>query len=378
MLNIKYRSLLNIIDLRMKIGILSMQQVRNYGSFLQAYALKYTLESFGHQCEFIDVEPGTILPGYERNFKYFAKKAFQRYFNWSALRTLGTLGKRLKFTKLYHERFDKEFMEELGVYKHTFTNYDVVVIGSDEVFNFNQNTFYGFSIQLFGDVKNANKVISYAGSFGTTTVDVIDRCRVRDAIVNAMSKMAAISVRDTNSFGVVKDLLGKEPSMNVDPVLIFDYQKYAIEPKEKDYIIVYSYPNRFNGKKEVNVIKQFAKQKGKKLISICFYFPWCDETLMPHPFEVLGYMKNADYVITDTFHGCVMSMKFNKQFVTFSRESNKQKLTSLLDQFSLSNRICNTPEEIFMKMEQPIDYKPVNEKIKDETNKALAYLKSNI
>ena len=355
-----------------------MQQVRNYGSFLQAYALKYTLESFGHQCEFVDVEPGTILPGYERNFKYFAKKAFQRYFNWSALRTLGTLGKRLKFTKLYHERFDKEFMKELGVYKHTFTDYDLVVIGSDEVFNINQNTIYGFSTQLFGDVNNAKKVISYAGSFGTTTIDIIDMCGVREKMVNAMRNLDAISVRDVNSFNVIQNLLGKEPSLNVDPVLIFDYKKYAIEPKEKDYIIVYSYPNRFNGKKEVNAIQSFAKQKGKKLISICFYFPWCDETIMPHPFEVLGYIKNADYIITDTFHGCVMSMKFNKQFVAFSRESNMQKLTSLLNQFGLSNRICKTPAEIIKKMDEPINYSAVNERIKEETNNAITYLKSNI
>lgn len=362
----------------MKVGILSMQQVRNYGSFLQAFALKTTLESLGCQCEFIDIEPGTILPGYERNLKYFAKKAFQRYFNWSALRILVTLVKRLKFTKLYHERFDNEFMEELGVHKHTFADYDLVVIGSDEVFNFNQNTFYGFSKQLFGDIKNAKKVISYAGTFGTTTIDVIDKCGVREEIVNAMSKITAISVRDTNSYQVVKNLLGKEPVLNVDPVLIFNYQKYAIEPKEKDYIIVYSYPNRFNGKGEVNAIRQFAKQKNKKLISICFYFPWCNDTVIPHPFEVLGYMKNADYVITDTFHGCVMSIKFNKQFVSFSRESNMQKLTSLLEQFGLSDRICKSPEEIIDRMEVPINYKKVNEITEKEANRSIEYLKTNI
>lgn len=362
----------------MRIGILSMQQVRNYGSFLQAYALKTTIESFGHQCEFVDIEPGIILPGYERNVKYFAKKAFQRYFNWSALRTLGSLCKRLKFTNLYHKRFDDEFMVELGVYNHTFLDYDVVVIGSDEVFNFNQNTFYGFSTQLFGDVKNTKKVISYAGTFGTTTIDIVDKCRVRDEIVNAMSKMAAISVRDINSFNVVKSLLGIEPSINVDPVLIFNYQKYAVAPKVKDYIIVYSYPNRFSGKEEVKAIRQFAKKKGKKLISICFYFPWCDENVMPHPFEVLGYIQNADYIITDTFHGCVMSMKFNKQFVSFSRESNMQKLTFLLEQFGLSDRICRSPEDIMSKMEKPINYTTVNERIEKETDKAITYLKSNL
>ncbi len=359
----------------MRIGILSMQQVRNYGSFLQAFALKATLETLGHQCEFVDVEPGLILPGFERNIGYFAKKAYQRYFNLNALKSICS---RLKYTKIYQNRFDKEFFEELGVNKHTFAEYDMVVIGSDEVFNFNQHTSYGLSPQLYGAVKNAKKVISYAGSFGTTTIDVINKYGVRDTISNAMNKMAAISVRDKNSREVVVNLLGKEPSFNVDPVLIFDYKNYIKEPKEKDYIIVYSYPNRISGKEEVDAIKQFAKKKRKRIISICFYFPWCDETVIPHPFEVLGYMKNADYIITDTFHGCVMSMKFNKQFVAFSRSSNSQKLTSLLEQFNLSSRICDKPELLVSKLDETIDYTAVNRKIEEQTTYALDYLKENI
>ena len=287
----------------MKIGILSMQHVRNYGSFLQAYALKTTLESFGHQCEFIDIEPGPQLPGLERNLKYLVGMAFKRYCNWKAI--VSSLG-RMKCQKLYYERFDKEYLPELGIHKHTFKEYDLVVIGSDEVFNFNQHGSYGFTTQLYGDVKNAKKVVSYAGSFGTTTIDVVDKFGVRDILAKTLGSMAAISVRDDNSFNVVKSLLGKEPSYNIDPVLMFDYQKYARDPKEKDYIVVYSYPNRIKGKEEIDAIKRFAKEKGKKLISICFYFPWCDETVIPHPFEVLGYLKNADYVITDTIHGCVM------------------------------------------------------------------------
>lgn len=359
----------------MRIGILSMQQVRNYGSFLQAFALKSTLESMGHQCEFVDIEPGVILPGLERNLSYFAKKAYQRYFNFTALKSLRS---RLKYTKIYQDRFDKEFLDELGVYNHTFSNYDMVVIGSDEVFNFNQHTSYGLTAQLYGDVKNAKKVISYAGSFGTTTIDVIDKFGVRDTIANAMNKMDAISVRDTNSVEVVKSLLGKDPSFNVDPVIIFDYQKHIKEPDLKDYIIVYSYPNRISGKEEISAIKQFAKQKGKKLISICFYFPWCDETIIPHPFEVLGYIKNADYVVTDTFHGCVMSMKYNKQFVAFSRSSNSQKLTSLLKQFNLSDRICDKPELLVQTMETAIDYEEINKIIAEQTSKSLDYLKMNV
>ena len=357
----------------MKIGILSMQHVRNYGSFLQAYALKKTLEAFGHQCEFIDIEPGITLPGLERSWRYLIGMGIKRYFNWGTVKTL--LPRRI-FTKIYQSRFDNEFLPELGAHKHTFEKYDLVVIGSDEVFNFNQHTSYGFTPQLYGDVKRVDKVISYAGSFGTTTLQVIDKYGVREQIAAALSKIAAISVRDTNSLLVVKDLLGKEPFMNIDPVLMFDYHKYAVEPEEKDYIVVYSYPNRIKGKDEINAIKRFAKEKGKKLISICFYFPWCDETVIPHPFEVLGYMKNASYIITDTFHGCVMSIKFNKQFVALVRDSNRQKMSSLLDQFGLGERMCEAFDDLQERIERPIIYSPVNNQIAEETKKSIEYLRS--
>lgn len=359
----------------MKIGILSMQHVRNYGSFLQAYALKTTLESLGHQCEFVELEEGEQLPGLKRNIWYLMTMAFKRYFNWSAIKTFH---KKWKFTKIYQSRFDNEFLPELGVNKHDMKEYDYVVIGSDEVFNFNQRASFGFTTQLFGDVKNTHKVISYAGSFGTTTLEDINHYGVRDKIIGAMRKMSAISVRDTNSVEVVKNLLGIKPSFNIDPVLLFDYQKYAVQPKETNYIVVYSYPNRIKGKEEVDAIKKFAQKKGKKLISICFYFPWCDETVIPHPFEVLGYIKNADYIITDTFHGCVMSIKFNKQFVALVRESNKQKMSSLLNQFGLGNRMCESFDKLSERMNADIDYQQVNRQLDVEQQKSMAYLKESI
>ena len=352
-----------------------MQHVRNYGSFLQAYALKSTLESLGHQCEFVELEVGEQLPGLKRSIWYLMTMAFKRYFNWSAIKTFH---KKWKFTKIYQSRFDNEFLPELGVNKHDMKEYNYVVIGSDEVFNFNQRASFGFTTQLFGDVKNTHKVISYAGSFGTTTIEAINKYGVKERIIDAMKRMSAISVRDDNSFNVVKSLLGKEPSYNIDPVLMFDYHKYAKEPQEKDYIVVYSYPNRIKGKEEINAIRRFAKEKGKKLISICFYFPWCDETVIPHPFEVLGYIKNADYVITDTFHGCVMSIKFNKQFVALVRESNKQKMSSLLNQFGLGGRMCESFDNLVERMNAKIDYKPVNEMIKTERERSIQYLESSI
>lgn len=359
----------------MNIGILSMQHVRNYGSFLQAFALKKILESMGHQCEFIDIEPSPSLPGLERNFPYLLKMAFKRYFR---LNTCRHIGSRLKYTRLYRKRFDHEFLPELGINRHEFNKFDAVVIGSDEVFNMNQHSSYGFTTQLYGDLANTEKVISYAGSFGTTTLTIIEKYGVKDRIIGALKKMSSISVRDTNSFEIIKSLLNVEPNINIDPVLLFGYDQYQKLPQEQNYIVIYSYPNRINKKEEIEAIKSFAKNKRKKLISICFYFPWCDETVIPHPFEVLGYFKKADYVITDTFHGCVMSIKYNKKFAALIRESNAQKMTSLLKQFGLDNRACEDIRCIDKTLNPEINYSDVNSKLEEEQRKGFSYLKENL
>lgn len=115
----------------MKVGILSMQRVMNYGSFLQGFALKKTLESLGHQCEFIDIEQGRILPGLQRTLSFLLGKAIDRYLHWDIFT-------RVRYTKEFRRRFQTEFFGMLGIDRHTVAHFDGVVIGSDEVFNFAQ------------------------------------------------------------------------------------------------------------------------------------------------------------------------------------------------------------------------------------------------
>ena len=78
-----------------------MQHVRNYGSFLQAYALKSTLESLGHQCEFVDIEKGVILSGLERSPKYLMQMAVKRYLNWNAITTFVSRFKSVLIKYIY-------------------------------------------------------------------------------------------------------------------------------------------------------------------------------------------------------------------------------------------------------------------------------------
>ena len=149
-------------------------------------------------------------------------------------------------------------------------------------------------------------------------------------------------MRDANSSITVKTLIGKVPVMHLDPVLIFNYDLFMPSNVTlKNYMIVYTYPGRITDKQEIQSIKDFAKSHRLKLISIGHYFSWCDDVVIPSPFEVLAYFKNASYIVTDTFHGSVFSIKYNKAFCTIIRNMNNQKLSYLLKQFHLESRIIN-------------------------------------
>lgn len=355
----------------MKVAILSMQKVVNYGSFMQSFALRKIIESLGHECEYIDIEDGIQIGDLKRSKLLYLKKFYERFCNIHFVNNY-------KHHKILTARFNNEFFEELGLLKRKYDTYDMVVIGSDEVFNFAQPTPWGFTEQLYGNVKESNNVISYAGSFGHTTVEKIDKYGVRSEIANALMSMKSISVRDTNSVAVVEELTGIQPVMNVDPVFLYDFKPHLVDINSKDYIIVYTYPSRISNKHEVDAIVSFARKHNKKLISLGFYFPWCDETITPHPFEVLSYFKNADYIITDTFHGTIFSLINNKKFCTLVRSTNSQKLTSLLETMKQTNRIVNDIEHLEETLVSEICYDETNKIIMEEREKAIHYLTNNI
>lgn len=357
----------------MKVAILSMQEVKNYGSFLQAFSLKSNIEALGHTCDFINIIPGRQLNGYKINRFHKIKLLFQRLWGWDFI-------KRFKTIYWFQTRFSKEFLPYLGVKPgENRTHYDIVVIGSDEVFNCAQQTWFGFSPQLFGKGINADKVITYAASFGATTLDKLQEMGIKDEVGELLRNLACISVRDENSSIIVKALTDKAPLRHVDPVLIYDYTRYMpSEVKKNDYMIVYTYPGRITDENEIDAIRTYARQQALRVVSIGHYFPWCDEVVVPTPFEVLAYFRDAACIVTDTFHGSVFSIKFNKPFCTIVRNMNNQKLSYLLKQFGLEGRIANDVSRMQTILETPIDYMPVNSLIEAERKKSIQYLASQL
>lgn len=372
----------------MKIGILSMQRVINNGSLLQAYALLKTIEYLGNEVSFIDFK---ISDSEKESFSL--KEKIQKFSPIIFLLLSITKNLlKLSYNKIFfsisayktRKNFLNNYMQVLNLPKkpNYSSKVDILVFGSDEVFNTVQYVELGkgHAWQLYGADNNADKLVSYAASFGHTTYESLEKYDMLDKSRELLSKFADFSVRDKNSYDIIKKLTSKEASINIDPVLLYDFADVEIkQPEIKDYILIYGYPGRINDKQEVAAIKAFAKKYNKKLVCVNMMQAWCDKFIYAHPFDLLGYFKYADYVVTDTFHGAVISIKYNIPFVQFVRESkgysNNQKVGYLLSSFGLEDRILQKPEELEEVMLKPIAYEKVNEILISEKSKAMDYLK---
>ena len=232
----------------------------------------------------------------------------------------------------------------------------------------------------FGVGVAASLVLSYAGSFGYTRLEDLQAIDMDKIIAGWLNNFHAISVRDINSFSIVQHLIGKEPSLNLDPVLIYNFDAAGLVPaiNEKDYILIYGYDNRLTEEQYVAPIKAFAKKHNKKIISAGFFQDWCDKMVEVSPFELLAYVKQADYVICETFHGTVFSIKYQKQFAVVIRESNRNKLMDLMNRFSLGCRVFTGTEDLETILTASYDRNAVQKIIETERQNTKWYFESHL
>lgn len=364
-----------------KVGIMSMQRIKNYGSFLQAYSLKKIIETIGHDVQFVDYHINNpIITDYNLSKKNKILNFLKGNIN---------IKHKILFFK-YKKLFSKKYNKYLNICNSYNYNpkLDTLIIGSDEVFNCLQsNPDVGYSLELFGKDNKANKVITYAASFGNTTLDKLKKYKKDKEISLYLSKLDVISVRDVNSKNIINELTNKEVVYNLDPVLIYDYSKdlnYKTKLKIKEkYIIVYAYNNRISNI-EAQLIKSYAKKNKCKIYSIGGVQKFADKYINCSPFEILNYFKYAYAVVTDTFHGTIFSILEKKKFVTIVRKSdnlkygNEEKLTDLLNKLNLKDRIIYNLNDIDSIINKKINYNEVEKIINLERKKTYEYLKKNI
>lgn len=368
----------------MKVGIMSMQRIVNYGSFMQAYALKSIIEDLGHEVVFVDYHVGLTIDK-KKSLKRQLRHCIGESFFGGIYRRHRKMGNNQKKSELEY-RYE-ECLPLLGITKeHNYrANVDVLVIGSDEVFNCVQmNPAVGYSPELFGYKNHAKKVITYAASFGSAKLEDLHQYRIDSELSKYLCKIQRISVRDENSRKIVSKLCGINPELHLDPVLIGNVENSFEKKEEKDnYIAIYGYINRFTAE-ESEAICKFAKEKNLKLVSLYGYQSFCDQNIACRPDEILSYFKNAEYIITDTFHGVIFSIINKKQFAVFVRFSgspvisNQEKLCDLLMRVQLQSQQVTRLDELSSILNQPIDYVKVDEIRLQEREKAIDYLKEEL
>ncbi len=370
-----------------KVGIMSMQRIANYGSFLQAYALKQLIEELDCKVEFVDYHVGApvITENADSKNKFIRKigKGLETF------RYQAPLAHKLSFIR-YKQSFSKKCMPLLGVTDEKNYNpaLDCLVIGSDEVFNcIQKNSNVGYSLELFGKDNNAKRLLTYAASFGNTTLEKLQKYKKADEVGALLKKFDAISVRDANSGDIVKQLTGQEPLYNLDPVLTYDYMNCCdkipqIKMQEK-YLILYAYAGRISNS-EADWISAYAKKKKLKVYAIGGIQKCADRFIECSPFEVLAYFKNAEEVITDTFHGSIFSVITHRAFTTLIRKSvgdsygNEEKLSDLLERLGLADRMTTKIEDVENINVQAIDYTKVDVLLKEQREVAKEYLQKNL
>lgn len=361
-----------------KAGILSMQRIYNYGSFLQAYGLKKMLEELGCDVEFVDYHPGKCLVDLKQKNGLLRKLSK----SMEVLMIQAPLKAKLNFIK-YKKNFGVKYHSYLGIGSQYNYNpeLDILVIGSDEVFNCVQdNPNVGYTAELFGVGSQAETVISYAASFGNTTMERLKQYGAEKEVAGWLNSFNTISVRDNNSYEIVKELTGKAPELHLDPVLMYDYMKkcpaVSKQADDSDYLVLYGYTGRFS-KEECRKIREYAIEKKLKILCIGGIQQCCDKFVDCSPFEVFSYFKNAYAVITDTFHGTIISIITQQRFATFVRSSgygNAEKVSDLLKRLNLEEQIVFNVEELGKIVEKKIDYLSVNYIIENERKRAYQYL----
>ena len=352
----------------MKIGILTYYGVHNHGAVLQANALKTVLERKGHECGFLEFERSYSNISKQQANKYkfgfgsivfYAKYLIEKgagniFYNVSKKRTLG--------------QFRATNIPMIGKYED-FSG-DLVVIGSDEVFSLE----IGVNPFLYGNDLKAKRIISYGGSFGPTTYEDVVEQDQQEMISEGLHRMDAVSVRDQNSMKTVKRIAGIDATLVCDPVILYGYEKEmkSFTPPLKDYILIYSYDKNLNDAAEYNYIRKYAEKRNLKIVSVGFYHKWC-KSIDASPFELLGWIKNASLIITDTFHGSVMSIICNTPAVVKLR-GNQNKLQFLLSEYGLLDRTISDFSEMEAVANKSVAFNAVNAAIMERREVSMKFL----
>ena len=348
----------------MKIGILTFHSVFNPGAFLQALGTQTLLRRMGHEPWIIDYTspPHCFRP--MRYFKLWHIRMLYLFPHWVRMccknYAFETARKRLfKRTRLFLKR--EELIEE---------EFDAVVVGADIVWNF-KHAYLGRDPVYFGEGLNTKLLISFAASFGDCSLEDGLPQYVQEGLTN----FDAYSVRDKNTAKIVRKVTQKEALQICDPA--FHLNLESIMPsvsKRKPFLLVYLLKG-FVSHELKEAIKKLAREENLSIVATYYTHSWADENItFLEPQDWLGLIRDATYVVTNTFHGSVFSIMLEKAFVVDYNNKIRLKTADMIEAMGLSCRILHDPESLKTKLNANVDYRMARSFQKQQLKKASDFL----
>ena len=249
---------------------------------------------------------------------------------------------------------------------------DIIVIGSDEVWNY-QDAKANSGIK-FGKGLNNERLIAYAPSVGQS-----DILNVPDYVRDGICKFYAVSARDSQTEQLACDIRKEKIERVADPTFLSESPDEVVPDIERDFLLFY-YCDKLPEEEKHKILKY------AELHNLAVYGAGeCDRaytanTVNLTPFQWVWMFRHARYVITGTFHGAVFSMLNHRQFCCYLTNASRiSKVTSLLTEFNLQDRICSAnSEEILNKLAERIDYDNVEYMFNMLRKESRTYLETAI
>lgn len=376
----------------MKIGILTHPLRTNYGGILQNYALQQVLKNEGHEVFTIDWHD-------DKSYLYMVLSYVKRLIWHHLLRkTEIPTNFYINLTRsqfLYISKNIQEFITEninttnyiSSQSKLSIVNelgFDCIVVGSDQVWQ------EQFIPTMFLDFIKSNNVrmFSYAASFGK---DKWECCEKKIELSRELVKrFAALSVREESGIKLCKNHLNANAELVLDPTLLLNnvhYQKLIKEEKHpvNKYCMVYVLDDSEFKRNIVQIVeseRNISKYEVKSLKDYrCYSENLTLDYVVPPIEEWLDGIRNADFVVTDSFHGMVFSIIFNKEFLVIGNlKRGMARFESLLTKLELKHRLIGEGDDVKskIKMMAPIDYTIVDEKIQELKSISLNYIHKSL
>jgi len=342
------------------VGIITFYDGINYGAFFQAYSLYKVLETvFNLDTEFVNYK--SCRHWFLENLVFYHKLYSLKYLRDNVV-------KIYKFKKL--QRKLKKSRKILFRSQLVKNKYDYVFYGSDEIWNF-KNPLVGYNTLYFGHNVDSIK-ISYAPSFGS----VSSKTKLPAEVIKGLSSFKNISVRDKNSQKIIFNNLKRNVPIVLDPTLLIDKTLDPITPPIRDYVLVYT---TSLDSQLVNSIKKFAAKREKKLVSIGYYYSWCDRSYVDIGSEEwLGFYKHADFVVTSMFHGTIYAIKNKKNFVSIITKYRKNKISNFLEDVGLEDRILSKSGNLERILKKKPNYKKIFRTIATKRKESLDFIKKSL